>query len=244
MIGDSGKEMWKERDDQESRRMGKDSARDRESQGALRKLGLVVLNICFEDFDLAECGRLATNQLVHACAGNPVPFSKGPGQVLQAVNFVKVTFEQGDLEEQLSTDGGRAVGVLDAEPGLGHTALSKTLPSKSKPLSRVDIDSSESSGPPVGRLIRSIPKSWKAQAAPVDLEYSYDATSDVHTINPVHAGVIDESDDFVRSTLVVKSVNGIVTIPINCLLAESKNIFEVHNTGTQTEDHAFHGLQE
>ena len=40
------------------------------------------------------------------------------------------------------------------------------------------------------------------------------------------------------STLVAKSVNGIVKIPINGSLVESKNIFEVHNTGTQTEDFA------
>ena len=72
----------------------------------------------------------------------------------------------------------------------------------------------------------------------------YDATSDVHTINPVHYGVIDVSDNLVRSTLVVKSVGGIVTIPINGPLVESKSIFEVHNTGTQTENFAFHGFQE
>ena len=122
--------------------------------------------------------------------------------------------------------------MLDAEPGLGHTALSKTLPSKSKPLSRVDNDSSESSLPTVGRWRRSIPKSWRAKAVPkVGLEYSPDATSDVHTINPVHGGVIDDSDEFVKLALVVKSVNGIVTIPINFPLLESKNIFEVHNAG-------------
>ena len=40
-----------------------------------------------------------------------------------------------------------------------------------------------------------------------------------------------------------KSVNDIVTIPINGPLVESKNIFEVHNTGTQTESLAAHGLQ-
>ena len=74
----------------------------------------------------------------------------------------------------------------------------------------------------------------------MDLEYSHDATSDVHTINPVHDGVIDDSADVVRPTLAVKSVNAIVTIPIDVPLVEFKNIFEVHNTGTQTKDFAFH----
>ena len=59
--------------------------------------------------NLSACGRLASNQLVHACAGNPVPFSKVPGQVLQAGNFIEqATLEQGDLEDWLSTERGRA----------------------------------------------------------------------------------------------------------------------------------------
>ena len=44
--------------------------------------------------------------------------------------------------------------------------------------------------------------------------------------------------------LVVKSVNGIVTIPVNGPLVEAQNIFEVHNTGTQTEDLNSHGFRE
>ena len=55
---------------------------------------------------------------------------------------------------------------------------------------------------------------------------------------------IDDIDDSVRSTLVVKSMNGIVTIPINGLSVESKCIFEVHNTVAQTEELAFHGRLE
>ena len=42
-IGNSGKEIWKDRDGQESRRMGKELARDQESQGALKKLGSVLM---------------------------------------------------------------------------------------------------------------------------------------------------------------------------------------------------------
>ena len=88
-------------------------------------------------------------------------------------------------------------------------------------------------------------KSWKAKTVPkVELDYLYDATTDVHSFRLVLDSVIDDSDDSVRWTLVVKSVNGIVTIPINGPLVESQNIFEVHNTGTQTESPAFHGLQE
>ena len=74
----------------------------------------------------------------------------------------------------------------------------------------------------------------------MELENSYVATTDVHPFNPVHDSVIDDSDGSVRSTPVMKSVNGIVTIPINGPLVESQNIFEVHNTGTQTENLAFH----
>ena len=66
---------------------------------------------------------------VHACAGNPVPFSKVQGQVLPVENFI---------EQAAFTRA--CVRVLDAEPGLGHTALSRTFPSNSKPVSRVDSD--------------------------------------------------------------------------------------------------------
>ena len=75
------------------------------------------------------CGQLASNQLVHACVGNPVPFSKVPGQVLQDVNYEKATVAQGDLEVVLFTDRRACVGVIDPELGLRHTALPKTRPS-------------------------------------------------------------------------------------------------------------------
>ena len=187
---------------------------------------------------------MATNQLVHACGGNPVPFSKFPGQVLQVVDYEKVTLELGDFEVVFSTDLGACAGAFDAQPGWGHTDPSKALPSKGEPLLRVDSESSGSSGPPVGRRRRCIPKLWKAKAVRTDLEYSHGATSDVHTINPVHDGVIDVSDDLVRPMLVAKSVGGIGTIPFNGPLVESKNVFEVHNTGTRTESLVFHRLQE
>ena len=70
----------------------------------------------------------------------------------------------------------------------------------------------------------------------MDLEYSYDATTDVHSFNPSHDDVIEEVDGSVKSTLVVKNVNGIVTIPINSPLVESKTIFELHNAETQTDE--------
>ena len=52
---------------------------------------------------------MASNQLVHACAGNPVPLSKVPGQVPQVLDFVEGALEQSDLTlPVLSIDGGRA----------------------------------------------------------------------------------------------------------------------------------------
>ena len=109
-----------------------------------------VEGIC-EGVDLTACGRLASNQLVHACAGIPVPFSKVPGQGCQTGNFIKqATLEQGDLEDWLSTDRGACVGVIDPEPGLRQppcvsTILSKTLPFKTLPK------------PKTGRWRRAIP---------------------------------------------------------------------------------------
>ena len=75
--------------------------------------------------------------------------------------------------------------------------------------------------------MRSIPKSWKKSAFPqVDLGYSYDAESDIHSFNPVCDGVIEEVvDGSMNSTLVVKTVNGIRTVPIYTLAEESKGIF-------------------
>ena len=40
--------------------------------GRSEEVGISV-EVVFEDFGLTECGRPASNQLVHACAGNPVP---------------------------------------------------------------------------------------------------------------------------------------------------------------------------
>ena len=59
----------------------------------------------FEGIDKTACGRLASNQLVHACAGKPVPFSKVPGQGSQAVDCAQATLEQGDPEDWLYIDG-------------------------------------------------------------------------------------------------------------------------------------------
>ena len=45
----------------------------------VRRVG--VVECVFEDIETTMCGRLARIQPLHACAGNPVPFSKVPGQV-------------------------------------------------------------------------------------------------------------------------------------------------------------------
>ena len=101
-----------------------------EEPAGTRIVGRGCVEGIFEGVDLIACGRLASNQLVHACSGNPVPFSKVPGQGLQTGNFIEqATLEQGDLEAVLSTVRGACVGVLDPEPGSRRTALSKTLPS-------------------------------------------------------------------------------------------------------------------
>ena len=64
--------------------------------------------------------------------------------------------------------------------------------------------------------------------------YSYDAESDIHSFKPVYDGVIEEAfDGSVKSTLVVKTDNGIRTIPIYSPAEESKDIFELCNTETQ-----------
>ena len=92
----------------------------------------------FGDCDLTEGGRLAPDQLIHTCGDNPVSVNKVPGQVTLAVSFVRAIFEQGDLVALLSTGGRREVlGVLDAEPGLGHTALSKTPQKQTRVESRL-----------------------------------------------------------------------------------------------------------
>ena len=75
-------------------------------------------------------------------------------------------------------------------------------------------------------------------------EYSYASVHDLPTFHPVLDGVVEDGDESIKSTLVVKSVGGIITIPISGPLDESEDIFEVHNIGTQTESLATHGLQE
>ena len=65
-------------------------------------------------------------------------------------------------------------------------------------------------------------------------EYFYDSMSDVHTFHPVRDGVVGVGDESIRSTLVVKIVDSIVSILINVPLEESEKFFEVHNKGTQT----------
>ena len=75
--------------------------------GRIEEFGIRFDEGFFEGSDLIECGRLIANQLVHGCAGSPVPFSKVPGQVLQAVDYEKATFDQGHFEVVLSADGGR-----------------------------------------------------------------------------------------------------------------------------------------
>ena len=127
------------------------------------------------------------------------------------------------------------------EPGSQRTG--ETLP-------KTDSDSSESSRPPnrcsIGRWRRSIPKSWKKSGTPqVDLGYSYDAESDIHSFNPVYDGVIEEVvDGSAKSTLVVKTENGIRMVPIYTPPEELESTFEVCDAETQTGELAMHGLAE
>ena len=75
--------------------------------GRKGKLGRGCVEGIFDGTDSTACGRFASNQRVHACAGNPVPFSKVPSQGSQAGNCIdQATLEQGVLEDWLSTDGG------------------------------------------------------------------------------------------------------------------------------------------
>ena len=112
MNGSSGQEDRRRRDDQGGRRIGedRDQYRDQECQSAGEFWkgveGFFLVGIS------TVCGRLAPNQLVHARAGNPVPFSKVPGQVLQVGNFIEQgMLGQGDLEDWLSTDRGARLGA-------------------------------------------------------------------------------------------------------------------------------------
>ena len=66
----------------------------------------------------------------------------------------------------------------------------------------------------------------------MDLGYSYDAESDIHSFNPVCGGVIEEVvDGSMKSTLVVKTENGIRTVPIYTPAEESQGIFRVVQRG-------------
>jgi hypothetical protein len=89
------------------RRPGSGSGSGSGLEMPVRRVGVVESVI--EGIETTVCGRLAQIQLVHACAGIPVPLSKVPGQVPSAFNFVCGALEQGDQQfPVLSTDGGRA----------------------------------------------------------------------------------------------------------------------------------------
>jgi hypothetical protein len=76
-------------------------------------------------------------------------------------------------------------------------------------------------------------------------EYSYDAKNDIHSFNPVHNGVIEEVvDGSVKSTLVVKTENGIRTVPIYTPPEEFENTCELCDAETQTDELEMHGLAE
>ena len=76
-------------------------------------------------------------------------------------------------------------------------------------------------------------------------EYSYDAQNDIHSFNPVYDGVIEEVvDGSVKSTLVVKTDNGIRTVPIYTPPSELENTCELCDAETQTDELEMHGLAE
>ena len=91
--------------------------------GRRKGVGISLYDMFFEDFYVIQCGRLAAHQLVLACVGNPVLFSKIPGQVLTVVDYDK-------KDEPLSKAilplllGGRA--NVNAGLGLRHSDPSKT----------------------------------------------------------------------------------------------------------------------
>ena len=79
----------------------------------------------------------------------------------------------------------------------------------------------------------------------MDVGYSYDAESDIHSFNPVYDDVIEEVvDGSMKATSVVKTENGIRTVPIYTPVEESKDIFELCNAETQTDELAMHSLAE
>ena len=111
-------------------------------------------------------------------------------------------------------------------------------------------DSSESSTSAVdrssvGRWRKSIPNSWKKQNTPqVDVVYSYDAETDVHSFNPMVNGVVEDVDHNNKARLVVKTATGIRTVPIVVPMEESEGISELHTVATQTDELERHGLTE
>ena len=143
--------------------MGRRRNRDRrdifreqvQEPGRTGKVGRGCVEGVLEGIDLTACGRLATNHFVHACVGNPVPFSKVRGQGSQIGNFIEqASLEQGDPEDWLSSHRVACEGVIDSEPGLRQppcvsTILSKTLSSNIPPK------------PKKGRWIQTIPEPWK-----------------------------------------------------------------------------------
>ena len=85
----------------------------------------------------------------------------------------------------------------------------------------------------------------ETKSSQVDLEYSFDEKSDIHSFNPVYDGVIEEVfDGSVKSMLVVKTENGIRTVPIYTPPEEFESTFEVCDAGTQTGELEMHGLAE
>ena len=69
--------------------------------------------------------------------------------------------------------------------------------------------------------------------------------NDIHSFNLVYDGVIEEVvDGSMKSTLVVKTENGIRMVPIYIPAEESEGIFEVCNAETQDGELAMHGLPE
>ena len=77
------------------------------------------------------------------------------------------------------------------------------------------------------------------------MEYSYDEHSDIHTFSPFHDGVLEEVvDGSVKSTLVVKTENGIRTVPIYISPEEFENTCESRDAETQTDELEMHGFAE
>ena len=86
-----------------------------------------------------------------------------------------------------------------------------------------------------GRWRQSAPKPWRVPTIRVERTYEYDEVLDVHTFHPSYEYVVDDGSTLNKSTLVVKSVGGLMTIPMHSPLEESENIVEVYNLKTGGE---------